>query len=140
VSAVELGAMPVEEGSFYGDLFPPGGLTAGVHVHVRDDGSLDVNLPGPLPVTLYQEMWACHDAGFDAFEAYLNERLCALEACVAVPTGTCQAQCTLADGAARAGDGDNQECADPGGQVWSMPVTTFLPDCNGNDPSLPSCL
>lgn len=86
----------VREGAFFGNLFGPGALAPGVDVHVAQ-GVLHRLIPA-VAGSVYPKMYACHDPGWTAVEAWSTSRLCTQPgvSCVAQPLGACNATVQVA--------------------------------------------
>jgi hypothetical protein len=128
-------AFQVREGAFYGTIFDPDALATTVEVINGDLKGKNAVVTGPI----YQRMYACHDAEWDAGLANATHRVCALPEdgvnCAATVTGTCMAPldsdevgsvCATSDGPLVEGDGDYQSCGNPDAEIWNQPVTVFL--------------
>lgn len=89
--ASEIQLFSVREGAFFGNLFGPGALASGVDVHVAQ-GVLHRLTPAVVG-SVYPRMYACHDPGWTAVDAWSSSRLCAQPGvnCVALPLGACNA-------------------------------------------------
>jgi len=128
-------AFAVREGAFYGTIFDPGALATTVEVINGELRGKDRVVAG----SVYQRMYSCYDAEWDAGLANATHRVCASPGeqgnCAATVTGTCVAPvdeeqlgstCATSDGSLVHGDGDYEECGDTDGVLWSQPVTVFL--------------
>lgn len=129
---------PYEEGSFYGSLFEPGGHASGVFRDVDASGNLTTSFPNGATIDVFTNASACHDPSWSDADAYLTNRLCAVDVTVGAQTATlCAAQtvgacvgglapaCATGD-APPVGDGDNDQCKDIDKVVHEFPLTTRL--------------
>ena len=131
--ASESWIFPVREGAFFGNLFGPGALAAGVDVHVAS-GVLH-KVVTLVTGAIYPKMYACHDPNWAAAQAYFSRRLCAQPGinCAAQSLGPCNAtvlsigyvgpRCQ-SDNAS--GVGDYGQCMRPDGLFQSEVVTPYL--------------
>lgn len=143
--ASEAQVFDVREAAFYGTLLSPRYQTGVVTSYV-DRATHDVVrnvVPNASPTPVSSAMWACSDHGWAVPDAYLLHRLCAVIVddqgdvaylCAAQPVGTCNAAiddaptnlCAAVDAAPVTGDGDFDDCKDPGNGVWHHPITVYL--------------
>ncbi|APR87053.1 putative lipoprotein [Minicystis rosea] len=147
--AADVGSYPASEtevftyaeGAFYGDVFDPAGLAAGMDRVVDAAGNVinGPNVANGVP-TIYGRMFACYSAAWSNAMALMTDRLCAGPGwgCLIPITGACTERgpystapasdpihrCAVANAS---GVGDYDDCLDrTGSSQWSSPVTTYL--------------
>jgi len=128
-----------EEGSFYGDFFAAGMHSSTVTRTVDAMGNIQTHFP-PADQTVFLDAWACHDPAWSNPDAYMTDRLCALDVvddddnvadlCAADSVGPCVGglapACATGDAAPVIGDGDNGGCRDGNDVPRAFPLTTKL--------------
>lgn len=129
--ATEEEVFTYQEGAFFGSIFLPSELGAGIGTRVMLSGAVSDNLlvfPGAQPPVMFRGMHGCYSDVWSDGAAEQTSRICLTSsgACGINIVGACSSTCAIADGADVAGDGDFHQCLDRGGRSWANPVTTFL--------------
>lgn len=129
--ATERQVFSYPEGGFFGNIFQPTQLGAGIATRVLLTGAVADSLvlnPGTDPPVMFKDMHACYADEWTDGVAELTGRMCLASTgtCGIRIAGPCSSRCAILDGPEIVGDGDYHGCRDFTGRSWSKPVTTFL--------------
>jgi hypothetical protein len=118
----ELQTFTLREGGWFGSIFEPSGLGAGLGTHMTPNHTLVDSTAAP-PV-IFKDMHGCYSDTWTDSAAQLTSRMCLTSSamCAIDVIGACADKCAVLDGPEVVGDGDYHGCSD----VWQWPVTTFV--------------
>lgn len=126
----------VREGAFYGNLFDSTLLSPYVRVYInKKTGQVERDVMITGEIVVFQDLWACHDPGWETPYALMHERLCATDEqanlCAATHIGSCE-DVLIRNGvqstrcAKGYGDMGYRNCLDGKGVFRSNTITAML--------------